>query len=682
MSSTRPLHEADVDRLVALGAELFKQTPREAAAASSARKRTFANTNSAAASAASSIRTPVPSDFENLPHHRDLALLSDAVATLCVPERGPEHSYAVCIRPTARAIQVFLSRNDTSCRGDAGAGAGAGADGVVDYDGLVTYLRRVWALLTQISKQAFKARLRNRATSAQRAEARDQDQDQRDGPAKGGGGSASDEVMTLIAEPFRELMREVYVYSERKFRARLEKRWAEFDAFCARARKTDRRGKALVRSFFAVAASSRGGGMLRPAHFEALDNIHLLLDYCRKELLDGAKESGNKSIEEIAEKMEWAYGFAVELADQVELKEEKFWVPAEDMADFLKQAPDEPPFPLQRFLHKVTAFSRAIDTLVNFAISPANRFYFELGLSIVPVPVKTVTCDLTASRTPWSTVFDDALSALGEKANAATITSLHSHIESLEKTYPHDKENTVTSSIHCECALAIHLLKRLHRSRRFPNSINNGLQITERIYLGLSKPPCTPCTAFLYTLSNTTTATSFRIKFYTRPSRGRWQMPSSAPSTSATSSPERRPESAVVWLTPRLSDFGLDGVFALHRDARQPEGEGPGEHDLVASLHRSMKKALLREVKRRRLLVRSTGDGTGKGKAYHSKGRVKGKSKAKASSVAVSTSSPSASASTSDSASSPVPASVSVPVSVRPVPRVTRGWRSRFSHLI
>ena len=220
-------------------------------------------------------------------HAQQLALLSDALAVLCVPRPGAENKSALCIRVLASGVEVYV----------------AGNKGVEVSDEVVGHIRGIFECLGDVSRRACEVR----GAPAREADAR--------------------RLRAAIAEPLGVLMREVYGFAAEKFRARLEGGWDAFEGF---AKEVKGSVPLLVRRGMSMCVGKLISGMPGDAHFRALEDVYQILGLCRSGMMRGA---------EMVDAMEWAYHLVSTLADEYRLDDDGgTWVPANDIAYLVDQS--------------------------------------------------------------------------------------------------------------------------------------------------------------------------------------------------------------------------------------------------------------------------------------------------------------------------------------------------------
>ncbi|ODH53245.1 hypothetical protein GX48_00441 [Paracoccidioides brasiliensis] len=146
----------------------------------------------------------------------------------------------------------------------------------------------------------------------------------------------------------------------------------------------------------------------------------------------------------------------------------------------------ETKFPLERFLKKVVSLSHAVDTLLKYARSPRlyrrylNRMKIHVQqLSNAPRPISLPTGD-------WNDICKEVLLHRAATSLLKLITDDCDQPGAVIRSR-FENQDTVQAPVHCECAVALHLLAS---GRAIP-------------YIGVSKLSCLACALFLKSLSRT-----------------------------------------------------------------------------------------------------------------------------------------------------------------------------------
>ncbi|KAG5300066.1 hypothetical protein I7I50_06334 [Histoplasma capsulatum G186AR] len=174
-----------------------------------------------------------------------------------------------------------------------------------------------------------------------------------------------------------------------------------------------------------------------------------------------------------------------------------------------------PPFPLERFLRKISSIPNAIETLIKCAYSPRlyHRFLFGQELEVKSLRNQPRNIKLPPSN-QWMEISKQVL------ANSATDRSLQD-----EENEENGKEanlpghslslklsgmDIVRAPVHCECVLALKFL-------------GENLTVRSVQYIGVSKLSCISCWVFLKALRDN------GIAFYTKGSHSKayfpWKFP-------------------------------------------------------------------------------------------------------------------------------------------------------------
>ncbi|ODH48502.1 hypothetical protein GX48_05369 [Paracoccidioides brasiliensis] len=147
----------------------------------------------------------------------------------------------------------------------------------------------------------------------------------------------------------------------------------------------------------------------------------------------------------------------------------------------------ETEFPLERFLKKAVSLSRAVDTLLKYAKSPRlYRRYLDRTkihvqqLSNAPRPISLLTTG------DWNDVCKEALLHHAATSLLELITEDCNRPGAVIRSR-FENQDTIQAPVHCECAVALHLLA-------------SGQAIP---YIGVSKLSCLACALFLKSLSRT-----------------------------------------------------------------------------------------------------------------------------------------------------------------------------------
>jgi hypothetical protein len=163
----------------------------------------------------------------------------------------------------------------------------------------------------------------------------------------------------------------------------------------------------------------------------------------------------------------------------------------------------ETEFPLERFLKKAVSLSSAVDTLLKYAKSPRlYRRYLDRTkihvqhLSNAPRPISLLTTG------DWNDVCKEVLLHHGATSLLESITDDRNRPGAVIRSR-FENRDTVQAPVHCECAVALHLLAS---GRAIP-------------YIGVSKLSCLACALFLKSLSCT------GHRFYTKGSHGKAYFP-------------------------------------------------------------------------------------------------------------------------------------------------------------
>lgn len=215
-------------------------------------------------------------------HAQQVAMLSDALAVLCVARPGPESKAALCLWIRASGVEVCV----------------AGGKGSQVGENVQRHMRGIFGCLAEISRRVYEVR-------AQKVDDR--------------------KLGVTMEEPLRALTRMVYGFAWDKFKARLESGWEAFDEF---AKEVQASVPVLIRRAMSMSLGRMIQGMPGVAHFQALEDVHRILTLCRSDVLRGT---------EMLESMEWAYHLASTLVDEYRLDDGRTWVPANDIAYLVNQ---------------------------------------------------------------------------------------------------------------------------------------------------------------------------------------------------------------------------------------------------------------------------------------------------------------------------------------------------------
>lgn len=215
-------------------------------------------------------------------HAQQVAMLSDALAALCVAKPGAENKAALCLWIRASGVEVCV----------------AGAKGSQVGEDVQQHMRAIFACLADVSRRAYEVGAREVDDRKLRA---------------------------VMEEPVRALTRMVYGFAWDKFKARLESGWDAFDEFV---KEVTANVPVLIRRGMSMSLGRMIQGTPGVAHFQALEDVHRNLMLCRNDVLRGA---------ELLNTMEWTYHLASTLVDEYRLDDGGTWVPANDIAYLVNQ---------------------------------------------------------------------------------------------------------------------------------------------------------------------------------------------------------------------------------------------------------------------------------------------------------------------------------------------------------
>lgn len=174
-------------------------------------------------------------------------------------------------------------------------------------------------------------------------------------------------------------------------------------------------------------------------------------------------------------------------------------------------------FPIDRYLKKVTAFSKEIKILLNRANSPRMLPWFQLQLEIEPiVPSEPLHFVLPNSSDEWREVVNSALESTN-KAKEQACVELYEEIPSKVIS---DIKRIVTKPCnqqiyaHCECTFLAHMLA--NRDQGFLP------------HIGVSKLSCRGCFFTIHAVNSV-----HQTNFHTNGCHNKWYYPWAVPSSLA-----------------------------------------------------------------------------------------------------------------------------------------------------
>ncbi|KAG0640488.1 hypothetical protein HOY80DRAFT_1041764 [Tuber brumale] len=137
------------------------------------------------------------------------------------------------------------------------------------------------------------------------------------------------------------------------------------------------------------------------------------------------------------------------------------------------------PFQLRRALEKLTSLPRHIDSLIGFAHSPRLQPALQYDMSISPVPNKPQNVRLPTSRKQWKSFLETAFGGhqLWQEADAVQLSQKF-------------RFKDCKCPVHCECALIQYLLVKQH---------DDWDNIHAFGYIGVSKLSCSACRIWIET---------------------------------------------------------------------------------------------------------------------------------------------------------------------------------------
>jgi hypothetical protein len=161
------------------------------------------------------------------------------------------------------------------------------------------------------------------------------------------------------------------------------------------------------------------------------------------------------------------------------------------------------PFPLVRYLSKVTAIHSHCDVLLKHAHSPRLRRHLHNTFRVSSIQLESINISMPQS---WGPVIKNALDRQGFIPIRRS-TQMQKIFRELR-----DLPNPVQAPVHCECAL-------IHHFQRLPETETPALN-----YLGVSRLSCKACALFIKAFDN-----HGRCEFYTRGSHHKWTFPWALP---------------------------------------------------------------------------------------------------------------------------------------------------------
>ncbi|RPA96124.1 hypothetical protein L873DRAFT_1845501 [Choiromyces venosus 120613-1] len=325
-------------------------------------------------------------------------------------------------------------------------------------EGLVNYLTDIWAKLKDLSDEYA----RHRARGSKEYQGR------------------SPEMPEDVGLPFRiEIFRDIYLYSLKKQRSRIEKWW---DNLCL---------------FWMDVRERRGGTNLQGIEvnlYNAIAGLSLTL-----KLIDGLHENPQNQL--TYQEWETIYSNSIWVLKNIRLVlAERGGSSCENLALELKDYHPKGPFELRRALEKLISLDRHIDALFAFAHSPHLRSALQYDLSISVVPEQTRTVRLPTSQQQWQSILEaiciQCYDWQGKDARH------------LLKKFP-PKEHKCP--VHCECGL----IQYLHTKQ---NTVWGDVPPFR--YIGVSKLSCSACRTWIEAFNELEGR-----QFYTRGSHGKWYWP-------------------------------------------------------------------------------------------------------------------------------------------------------------